>query len=72
MNKGDIYNQLLNDLALSTDCDGGVFDKVTTNAYNQAKYFGVATVASNHPTGEGSLISGLSSEGTPLSISVEV
>jgi hypothetical protein len=72
MNKADIYDKLLNDLALSNDRDGGIYDLITTNAFDQAKYFGVATCALHHPTSEGNLISGLSSEGTPIAISVEV
>jgi hypothetical protein len=72
MNKSDIYDKLLNDLALSNDRDGGIYDLVTTNAYDQAKYFGVATCALHHPTAEGSMLSGLSSEGVPVQISVDV
>ncbi|KAJ1464033.1 hypothetical protein T484DRAFT_1758394 [Baffinella frigidus] len=71
MNKGDIYNQLLNDLALSNDRDGGIFELIVTNAFDQAKYFGVATISLHHPTAEGSMITGLHSEGTPIQISVE-
>jgi hypothetical protein len=40
MNKGDIYNQPFNDLALSDDRDGGIHDLITTNAYEQAKESG--------------------------------
>jgi hypothetical protein len=72
MNKADIYDKLLNDLALSNDRDGGIYDLITTNAFDQAKYFGVATCALHHPTSEGALISGLASSGTPIQISVEV
>ena len=72
MNKGDIWNQLLNDLGVANDRDGSMYDLIMTNATNQSKYFGVATCALHHPTAEGSLISGLSSEGTPFQISVDV
>ena len=72
MNKADIYDKLLNDLALSNDRDGGIYSLITTNAYDQAKYFGVATCALHHPTAEGSMLSGLSSEGVPISLSLDV
>ena len=72
MNKKEIWNQLVNDLGIANDRDGGIYDLITTNATNQGKYFGVATCALHHPTAEGSLISGLSSEGTPIQISVDV
>ena len=45
---------------------------VTKNAYNWARYFGMATLSLHHPSDDGSLISGLSSEGTPVQISVDV
>ena len=72
MNKGDIWNQLLNDLGVAGDRDGGMYEMITNNAIDQSAYFGVATCALHHPTGGENLISGLSSEGTPIQISVDV
>ncbi|KAJ1464031.1 hypothetical protein T484DRAFT_3648471 [Baffinella frigidus] len=72
MDKASIYNNLLNDLGCSNDRDGGMHELVTKNAYAWAQNFGMATLSLHHPTGDGSLISGLSSEGTPVSISIDV
>ena len=72
MDKGAIYNQLWNDLWCSNDGDGGFHQLVTVSAYNWSNFFGMATLSLNHPTANGDLISGLSSEGTPVQISIDV
>ena len=72
MDKVAIYNQLFNDLGCSNDRDGGMHFLVTTSAYNWANYFGDATNSLNRPTSVGNLVSGLSSEGTPVHLSVDV
>ena len=71
MDKGAIFNNLLNDLGCANDRDGGMHDLVTENSYNWAKYFGMATLSLHHPSGGDDLVSGLSSQGTPVSISID-
>ena len=72
MDKDAIHNQLLHDLGLNNDRDKGVHDPRTVNSYNWGFCFGMATLSLHHPNGDGSLISGLSSEGTPVQLSVDV
>ena len=72
MDKPAIFNNLINDLGCANDRDGGMHELVTKNAYNWAKYFGMATLSLHHPSGDGALISGLASEGTPIAISLDV
>ena len=72
MDKPAIYNQLLNDLGVSNDRDGGFHFLVTVSAYNWSHYFGMATLSLHHPTANGDLISGLTSEGTPVQLSIDV
>ena len=72
MDKPAIYNKLFSDLGCKNDRDGCFHKLVSVSAYNWSHYFGMATLSLNHPTANGDLISGLSSEGTPVSLSIDV
>ena len=69
MKLNEVYNNALTDFEIKLDRDGGIYDKID-NRYVWEHYFAVATCKFSHPMDGSGWVSGTSSEGVPLSISV--
>lgn len=69
MKLNEVYNNLLTDFEIKLDRDGGINEKIA-NKYVWENYFAVATCKLSHPDAGAGWISGTSSEGVPLSISI--
>jgi len=65
----EVYNNALTDFEIKLDRDGGISEKIATK-YVWEHYFAVATCKFSHPMDGSGWVSGTSSEGVPLSISI--
>mgnify|MGYP001586986073 CR=1 FL=1 len=65
----EIYNNALTDFEIKLDRDGGISEQIA-NKHTWENYFAVATCKFSHPMDGTGWVSGTSSEGVPLSISI--